>query len=538
VLPGTLTERVNGLAVFPDVALGEHVLVVTDPRFAPFESEPIRGGGGTHARLTGSVELTLVVTRAGEPVEDARFDFHGRANLGRPSSTLEFDVPFVRKDAPGTYVFDTVPDAQYWHVVSPGSEAQSVDFDAGFEPGSQPVVTVELTRMRTIAGRVVDSTGKPLADSRVVAVPVGQAPPSREDFEAWNTWQQGVQSSALYDNYTNSEGAFEIGPLTEAAYDLYTDHDMRVRGIALDVPLDASQVELRLQPTGRIEGRLDPVFEGCEKTKVHIGWNLGRDRMPERLAPLAVHMPTFAVGGDGRFVIEHAPLGICDLHVLLPAGTVHTAHSTTTSSNMTLAPIPVDVVSGNATEIVVDVTSALPIVARIRVNDLRSSGLRLQVVGTRHVAVPNLFGSDAAGSVIDGVAEITPITPGRWSFEVRSREFPWTCPIPGEHDIAPNETFELSFDIELVGGRVTVVDASGKAQPGTVLRFLRTNGWSSVTADAKGELELVLPPGTHTLQPMDAPEPDPVSGMAERITDLVWTSDGPAEPLLVLPSRE
>jgi hypothetical protein len=533
LVPGTTAETIDRSSIFA-VEPGRHVLVVDDPRFEPFESEPVDAGSRLSPKLRGSVSLTLVLTHDGAPVADARFEFE------RPEGRDPMMPPLIHEVRPssaavgGEYTFRTVPDPQVWRVVVDGCAPHTLDLSSGFEPGSTHRIDVRLATARTISGIVVRSSGTPVADVEVVAHEIVAAVPP-VDPAAYAEWLNSVQQKPRVRAFTDAAGRFELGPLANDAYDVYTVHDPRVRAWALDVQTSTRDLVLRLEPAGRIEGRVSPAFDGCAGMRVHVGWNEGRERVPPRLAPFGAHIPLFDVDAEGRFAIADAPAGRLELTVRMPGLKLRSNFGSTTSMGRALAPIAVDVAPDATTHVVVDVANEVPLTARIHVNDLRGSGLSLQVVGRRAEAPVDLPRAQASGTVgADGLALVTPIEPGVWSFEVESRDRTWSQPIPGEHVIDPGTTLELSFDIELVRGQVTLVDAGGVPLPNLTLRFLRANGWTSVRSDASGVLDLTLPPGTHRLQPLDAPAPDPFTGRAERCAELVWTSDGPRDAVLVI----
>jgi hypothetical protein len=537
LVPGTTTEKIDRRLIF-GVEPGRHVLVVADPRFQPFESEPIESGSHFTPKMRGSVALTLVVTQGGVPVTDAKFEFERPEGRDRMLPPELHRITPLSTDVPGEYVFATVPDPQVWSIAARGSSPHTLDLSSGFEPGSTQRIEVRLEAARTISGVVVRSSGAPVAGAEVVAHPVVEAVPPT-DPTAYVQWQNSVQQRPRMSAFTDDQGRFELGPLTDDLYDVRTVHDLRVCAFALDVSAATHDLVLRLEPTGRIEGRVSPVFRGCDGMRVNIGWNLGRERLPSRIAPFGIHMPMIAVDAEGRFTIEDVPAGRPVLTVNMPGATTHSLFGSSTSMGRALEPITVDVAPDTTAHVVVDVATELPLEAHVRVNDLRGSGLALQVVGKRVGAQVNLFGADAAGSVgADGLAIVAPLEPGTWSFAVEPQAGTWSQPIPGEHVVEAGTTLELSFDIELVRGSVTVVDATGVPVGRVFVRHLRKNGWSTVSTDDRGVLELVLPPGTHHFASHS--QSDGTSEFSDSPTqvELVWTSDGPADPLLLLPARE
>ena len=138
----------------------------------------------------------------------------------------------------------------------------------------------------------------------------------------------------------------------------------------------------------------------------------------------------------------------------------------------------------------------------------------------------------------DGWADVWPITPGRWRFELRPYDAPWAFAIGAEVEIDGASEFERRVTVELVRARVTVVDSSGA--PVANQRFLiPLDGMStSLRSDAAGELEFEMPPGTYTLQSNIKPAFGAGKAVPAEPLEVVWTSSGPAEPVLVLRPKE
>lgn len=133
-----------------------------------------------------------------------------------------------------------------------------------------------------------------------------------------------------------------------------------------------------------------------------------------------------------------------------------------------------------------------------------------------------------------GVAVVTPHEPDTRSFAVEPQAGTWSQPIPGELVVEPGTRLELSFDIEVVRGRVTVVDATEVPVGCVLVRHLRTNGGSTVSTDEHGVLELVLPPSTTTSRCTRTPRRRTTREPCRRRPPSNGRATARHEPLLVL----
>jgi hypothetical protein len=525
--------------VFDDLEPGEYVIAVDDPRFAAHLSEPLATGGLHTLALEGSVTLTLTVTSGGRPVEGASFvawplggDSQRAATRGRTRATAGA--------APGEYVLATVPDAQVWSVSALGHVTGEVELATGLAPGSVQRATVELERGIGIGGRVLDANGEPLAGVEVTAFVARDAQAEAEVrtrgvFTRGNTPRTHAVSAA--------DGSYWIGPLDAPAHDLVTDHPPAVCGFALAVPAGSEGVDLVLAPHGSLTGHIIPEFEG--RARVSIG--LRHSGAPSRLPPLLTleghHRSPVVVASDGTFRADFQPVGAHELVLSIAPSKFAMGDGSMTIGGARLASAPYTIAAGVTTDVVVDVSNDLPLEARFHVDETSGSATKLRVVGLKLVHhesgnTTNWYIEAAADVGTDGWAEVSPITPGTWRFELRPYDAPWGWPIGDEIEIDATTDLERRVVVELVRARFAVVDPSGARIPECHFAFPLEGMWSSMQADESGELELEMPPGTYTLEPgHEVPDANGTLRPAQPI-QLVWTRDGPAEPVLVLRPME
>lgn len=125
-----------------------------------------------------------------------------------------------------------------------------------------------------IHGRVVDSTGKPVASGMVYGSAEG--------------WEQGP----VVQGPTGADGSFALGPLRRGRCSVLAS-DMGPSAAHALVEAGASDVVLTVQPRARVSGRvLMPSGEPSENAPVFISWN--ENGAPNRSTFLGYSMGTFS----------------------------------------------------------------------------------------------------------------------------------------------------------------------------------------------------------------------------------------------------
>jgi hypothetical protein len=164
-------------------------------------------------------------------------------------------------------------------------------------------------------------------------------------------------------------------------------------------------------------------------------------------------------------------------------------------------------------------------------------GTGLVVVGRRtDVAAPHDRAHAAGVCDENGVASLSPVYAGRYTFHVQPLDGTWQVAIPGEHSIASEGSLALSVDVTPVPGRVQLVDASGAplARHFVAVELVGNRQWKTTDDDGEVELELVV--GRHRLD-----LGGPVGNMPmyrDRSVELDWGPTGPSTDVVTVPDAE
>jgi predicted Ser/Thr protein kinase len=186
----------------------------------------------------------------------------------------------------------------------------SGDLEGAYEQLERLHEPVPQARARRIRGRVVDARGTPVAGARVAAGPslVGGSVAAAIAMP----WQ----SARMRITHTDQTGAFELADGPEDGLVIAQLGNRRSMPVTI-----ADTVTLALEPTGRIEGRVD--LRGEPPTRVIIAaqdLRLPRSTRYEMIAP---------VRADGSFALDGVPRGKVHVFVALRAGGSRTLASVT-----------------------------------------------------------------------------------------------------------------------------------------------------------------------------------------------------------------
>jgi len=261
---------------------GPCLVVARAPGFEPGVVGPVAAGERAdvtllrHAQLSGAVadaETRLPVTGFGLKLSPARGS--------RDDRSLERDEKLTLDHASATFLYTELPPEDYLLLVhaagyTPARTAVKL------QPGEEGSVTVLLDHGVRIAGIVRSSAaGTPIVGAEVLSVP------SVEE-------EYGLRPTARSDD----EGRFLLQGLTAGEYELRATHpdfvqgkDERTRRVT--VPFDDEKVfELRLDPAGRLEGRVThlPPQGGETSTECYV----------VLLTPLGDDRPSEGEGSSGR----------------------------------------------------------------------------------------------------------------------------------------------------------------------------------------------------------------------------------------------
>ncbi len=192
-----------------------------------------------------------------------------------------------------------------------------------------PEVELRMDRGRWITGRVLDERGAPVPRFRLWAQPSGKGRlpigprwgrPARSvnPYTDRSPWSRGRE-----DEIQDAEGRFRLGPLPREVLELRVAAEGFLE-VRKKVPAgDSTEVEIRLRPGFRLEGRV--LASGKGLAQAQVTWRPpGRRRSPSLLPfrieaePEDLDLMSFSSvlsarsvlsGPDGRFVLEGLPRG-------------------------------------------------------------------------------------------------------------------------------------------------------------------------------------------------------------------------------------
>lgn len=181
----------------------------------------------------GTVTVTVVAASSGDPIAGAEVEL--RAGAEQTGSTGSDGVARFRGVGPG------------WMVVAAhasGYGTKRVPLVMPASGGADLTAELDLSPGVTIAGRVLDESGSPIAGAMVVAAPTGQMMPLVD----------GRHDGA----YSGADGRFRLehvatGKLEVSAY--HKDY-ASASSEAMDVNRDIDDVELRMPAGGSVAGRV------------------------------------------------------------------------------------------------------------------------------------------------------------------------------------------------------------------------------------------------------------------------------------------
>ncbi len=306
--------------------------------------------------------------------DDGRFELTGLAP-GRHRITARVQWAKMRK--PGT----TDDDVQ----------GERVELEAG---DTAEITLVVESQGASIQGVVVDESGTPIADAFVRAERQSDsaaASASRKQVKArWGGWdEQPVM--------TDDEGRFEISGLPQTKHTLRAWRRGGGEGFAVDVDAGARGVQVKLAPTGRIEGIVVSTGGGAPR-KFEVSWvsDASGYRRNESFFET-----------DGRFVADELPPGTYEVVVDSQLGSgraqvVLAEGAQKSGLEIALA----ELVSVRGTVIDVDTGEPVPGLI-ISVDGKKTGSTRLRFGGSDKRNVTNEAGEFELDSIATGPATVT-----------------------------------------------------------------------------------------------------------------------------------
>jgi len=252
--------------------------------------------------VPGRLEGRVVAAKGGRPV--TRFKIHLDAAEQPAAWMLRFiqaqvkrglgATPFMAED--GAFTFPRVAPGTYTVRVTANGYPEAKVAEVVISAKETTTIRVEVAGGNVARGTVERASGDPVAAARIYVIPGGV-----------QAGTQGVGLTAYVndrepDAVTDLTGHFMLPPQTPARYDVIAVHPdtlpALVRGVDLRVG-DASNVEIRLPPSGAVRGRL--LDESGRPAKDETIYVLYRDGI----------VRTERVDDEGRFEARGLPVGRC-----------------------------------------------------------------------------------------------------------------------------------------------------------------------------------------------------------------------------------
>jgi protocatechuate 3,4-dioxygenase beta subunit len=244
---------------------------------------------------TGGIAGRVTVEGGNTPVPGARVML---LPMGRPNGPMIGGPPQAITDQEGRFAFDRLAPGEYRFEVQKTGFAPLFNLFAGGRPSTVQVVAgqtvdgvrVQLQRGGVIAGHVLDPSGEPFADARVMAMrrvneSAGFAPPRFIPVP-----MQGSQQ-------TNDLGEFRVSGLAPGEYYIAAMRGTNVLGVNRSAAPPASNGSARTVPaTTFYPGTTDPA--GAQSVAVAAGQEVGSLAFTMQSAP-AFRVSGVVVGDDG-----------------------------------------------------------------------------------------------------------------------------------------------------------------------------------------------------------------------------------------------
>jgi len=273
----------HGRFDFKGLPPGDYQLSVTRADESIFKATPEVSvhTGDRNAALVVPDAASIVgrVVMDGKPVDYFGVALAGSGTAGSPDPIRALDGRFEEPDQrPGTFAVT---------IVGPGFQSRRIDDVVVREGGRVDLGDIAVHPGRRVRGRVVDGTGRPVANAAVV-IEGGDSLDSSVEMHGELDGPRGV--------HTDAQGRFEIAGLADS----YAQTDAHVQassasGIALPRPLVdadfARGIELVLVPVGAVAGT-----KPAARDFVHV-------------ISLADGRETSAFGSEPTFSLDQLPAG-------------------------------------------------------------------------------------------------------------------------------------------------------------------------------------------------------------------------------------
>lgn len=333
-----IVERTLGIALEPSAKDGAFEIVGVRPgNYTVFAvGEGSVPDVGTNVAVVDKdvtgvvVELEAGVTVSGTvapPVAGAALgiELAGGVGLGNMFDAVKTVLVHGETDKAGAFVLTNVPSGSF-KLVADAKDGAHGELALGVKDADVANLVVPLAPRASIAGRVADTSGKPVADISVDAEQLDGDPGKKVKFRINDRGQGGVR--------TGADGAFKIVGLDAGKYRVVASADGMAR--FRKRPPDPHATELTLA-AGEAKAGVALVVEARDATITGIV--MGTDKKPIgdawiRARPAVdkddpsrgwggTAAPPVLADGDGRFAIKNLVKGTYDLEVEGPRGATH-----------------------------------------------------------------------------------------------------------------------------------------------------------------------------------------------------------------------
>ncbi|HVS31483.1 MAG TPA: carboxypeptidase regulatory-like domain-containing protein [Thermoanaerobaculia bacterium] len=468
-LPSLVAVRGRVIDAGTGAPIASYTLGTSGTDFSHYDSNEVFDAEGKFSASVpaGNVELNVsapgytdasrsVIVTESKPVDEVEIPLtRGRRLHGRITSKDGAQIAGAAIEIEGVYSMDEITSDENgeWEMPAAGvgelrlnarkkgfvSTHQSVSAGAGDER-----VDITLSTGKTLRGRVVDTTGAPVAKARVYAT-----------SEVHDAESQNAESEA--------DGTFTLGGLSAGHYSLFAEKKGIGKANLADVDISKVQpvtLTLSKAATGRIRGTIDGVSGA--------GWLMGmvyarNDETSE----------TAQAGRDGSFVIEDAPTGEVEVVGMLMSA----------QKEASTRPVRVTVVPGGEVEVRLSVSGGATIGGTVT-----SAG---QPVSFAAVHFTSGAGRWRSTTSENGAYEIAGLAPGRYSVSA-GQDGGQSFNV--DYEVSQSAIFDISMTQARIDGRV--VDESGAPVPGadvTAGSAVGTDNSPSTTkTDAAGAFSILV----------------------------------------------
>jgi hypothetical protein len=515
---------------FENVPPGSYTVEIRDPRFQPWSKAGVQPGTSLDARLKGSAAVSLQVQDdAGQAVShytlDVRFD---KANFG-PST---FRVLEAKEEPPAGGLFDgLIPHDQTFIVQVDGYAPCEVPIP-DLKPNERRAVSARVSHGERVVGRVVTGAQKtPFAGAKVV---LSRAHKDEGGFFGSDRADEKETTSDAQGRFV-FEGVpaadWEVrasrGPLFEARSALTVVAGTAVLEVEVALPAPAWL-------SGKLIGPEGASFENLRMQAMPVTKDEDEAERIRDALFFSRDEATVTVSPTGAFRIGPLPIGEVSVSLVLPELVIPHENGSSTVNGASIDLGSVALSAEGDTHKDFDVRAQFPgsIAVRVRVNG-QPAASHLVLINEDSEYQPR---ASAVQLDAQGFGRSGPVKPGTYVFLTSPLDCAWIDKSSVRRTLKAGESIEVDIDVQLVTGKLHVLDAATSAPVanGSIsLEYEGERGGSSARGrtDSKGDAQLQLPLGRFRVMAGN------VSGYFPPDQSVVidWTPAGPVPAEVKLP---